>query len=371
MFDTIKYNRNNRIVKNIFTGVAVKLKLRKELFIILLTALYMLAGCSSAGNGAGKEAAQEVKVKNLTELKIPEGFEFTPPQELIFSNHDAEVKLFARDFAMGEAVYIEVEPLAGSFSGVKLEINGENVPLTSFHWGLRGFYGINPAAKSGKFKILFAYVNGDSGNSGRVGGTFDVKRTVFPSAQIRIDLGKFSDKDHYSDPENKKHIEESRKLRAEAFKSITTDAVSNGLSHPRDFHKITSEFWKGREYLSYRVKNGKRRQVSSRKSIHRGVDLRGREGEPVFTMADGLVVLSHDMFYEGKMVLIDHGNSIFSYYMHMHERKVQAGDRVKAGDLIGTVGSTGMSTAPHLHVSFVIRGTQVDPLSVLSLPVSN
>lgn len=347
------------------------MKLRKEMFIILLTTLYMLAGCSSAGNGSGKVAAEEVKLKNLTVLKMPEGFESAPAQELVFSNNEAAVKLFARDFAQGEAVYIEAEPQQGSFSGVKLEINGENIPLTPFHWGLRGFYGINPSGKSGNYKILFTYVNSESGETARISGTFEVKKTDFPSAQIRIDLGKFSDKAHYSDPENRKHIEESRELRAEAFKSITPDSISNVIAHPRDFHKITSEFWKGREYLSYKIKNGRRQQVSTRKSIHRGVDLRGREGEPVFAMADGLVVLSHDMFYEGKMVLIDHGSRIFSYYMHMHDRKVQAGDRVRAGDLIGTVGSTGMSTAPHLHVSFVIRGIQVDPLSVLSLPVSN
>jgi len=347
------------------------LKLRKAFPVLLLTGLYLLAGCSSAGKGAGKEAAEEVKVKNLTVLKIPEGFESAPAQVLIFSNNEAAVKLFARDFAQGEAVYIEAEPLRGSFSGAELEINGENIPLTSFHWGLRGFYGINPAGNSRNYKILFTYVNSESGKSARVSGTFEVKKTVFPSAQIRIDLGKFSDKAHYSDPENRKHIEESRELRAGAFKSITPDSISNALAHPRDFHRITSEFWKGREYLSYSVKNGRRQQVSSRKSIHRGIDLRGREGEPVFAMADGLVVLSHDMFYEGKMVLIDHGSRIFSYYMHMHDRSVQAGERVRAGDLIGTVGSTGMSTAPHLHVSFVIRGTQVDPLSVLSLPVSN
>ncbi len=97
--------------------------------------------------------------------------------------------------------------------------------------------------------------------------------------------------------------------------------------------------------------------------------MRGKSGEPVFAITDGLVVLSHDMFYEGKMVLIDHGNKIFSYYMHLSEREVQTGDRVKSGDIIGAVGSTGMSTAPHLHVSFLIRGVQVDPLSLFSLPV--
>ena len=127
-------------MKNYLCGGFDKLRSKKELLILLLTFVFLVTGCSSAGNGAGKDTAEEVKPKNLTVLKIPEGFEFTLPQEFVFSNHEAEVKLFARAFAQGEAVYIEVEPLAGSFSGAKLEINGENIPLTSFHWGLRGFY---------------------------------------------------------------------------------------------------------------------------------------------------------------------------------------------------------------------------------------
>jgi len=87
-------------------------------------------------------------------------------------------------------------------------------------------------------------------------------------------------------------------------------------------------------------------------------------------MADGLVVLSHKMFYEGNMVVIDHGNRVFSYYQHMDSRKVKEGDRVAAGDFIGTVGITGIVTGPHLHVALSIRDVHVNPLSILSLPVS-
>ena len=87
-------------------------------------------------------------------------------------------------------------------------------------------------------------------------------------------------------------------------------------------------------------------------------------------MADGIVVLSHTMFYEGNMVVVDHGNQVFSYYQHLESRKVKEGERVRAGDVIGGAGATGMVTGPHLHVAFSIRGVHVDPLSILSLPVS-
>ena len=87
-------------------------------------------------------------------------------------------------------------------------------------------------------------------------------------------------------------------------------------------------------------------------------------------MADGVVVLSHLMFFEGNMVVVDHGNRVFSYYMHMDSRGVAVGDRVMAGQKIGTVGSTGTSTGPHLHVALSIRGVHVDPMSLLWLPVT-
>jgi len=330
----------------------------------------MTLSCSGSVNGAGKNS-HGVPVKNRAVINTPEQYKPPVPEVISFSDNNVEINLFARFFAQGEAVYIEVSPAADSVYTAELFIQGITVPLTRFSWGYRGFYGISPSFKSGVLKTALFYRKEKGGEVKKITGSLKVSKTDFPKARIKVDLGKFSDKSYYMDPVHKKHIEESGKLRAEAFKSVNPDSISNVISHPRDFHKITSEFWKGREYLSYRIKNGKKRQVSVRKSTHRGLDLRGAKGEPVYAMADGVVVLSHDMFYEGKMVFIDHGNKIYSYYMHLSERNVQSGDRVKSGQLIGTVGSTGMSTAPHLHVSFVIRGVYVNPLSVLSLPVSN
>jgi murein DD-endopeptidase MepM/ murein hydrolase activator NlpD len=86
-------------------------------------------------------------------------------------------------------------------------------------------------------------------------------------------------------------------------------------------------------------------------------------------MAAGKVVLSQPMHYQGNFVIIDHGQKKYSYYMHLHKLLSEEGDMVKAGEQIGEVGSTGGSTAPHLHVSFLINNVHVDPLSLLSLPV--
>jgi murein DD-endopeptidase MepM/ murein hydrolase activator NlpD len=347
-----------------------KLKKGKQILSLSLVAVFLTLSCSGAVNGAGKKS-YKAPVKNSAVINLPEQYKPPVPEVITFSDNNVEIKLFARSFAQGEAVYVEVIPAAESLYSAELTIHGGKVPLTRFSWGYRGFYGISPSFKASVLKAALFYRKDKEGGENKITGSLKVSKTDFPKAQIKVDLGKFSDKSYYKDPVHKKHIEESWKLRSRAFKSITPDSISNALSHPRDFHKITSEFWKGREYLSYRIKNGKRRQVSVRKRIHRGLDLKGGRGEPVYAIADGKVELSHDMFYEGKMVLIDHGEKIFSYYMHMSERKVQAGDRVKSGQLIGEVGSTGMSTAPHLHVSFIIRGVHVNPLSVLSLPVSN
>ena len=67
--------------------------------------------------------------------------------------------------------------------------------------------------------------------------------------------------------------------------------------------------------------------------------------------------------------MIDHGNGIFTGYMHLSKFEVREGDRVKAGQLIGESGATGRARGAHLHLNLWIRGTPVDPLSLLSLPV--
>ncbi len=103
------------------------------------------------------------------------------------------------------------------------------------------------------------------------------------------------------------------------------------------------------------------------KSPHGGVDLRGDEGTPVLAANGGVVVLVDDFFFSGKSVVLDHGWGLFSMYGHLSAALVREGNRVPPGALIGRVGSTGRSTAPHLHWGIRLNGARVDPLALLRL----
>lgn len=99
------------------------------------------------------------------------------------------------------------------------------------------------------------------------------------------------------------------------------------------------------------------------KKMHSGIDFAAPIGTPIYATADGKVAVVDVKFSGyGKMVEIDHGFGYRSRYAHMHDFAVRTGQNIKRGDLIGYVGNTGMSTAPHLHYEVHINGVQVDPV---------
>jgi murein DD-endopeptidase MepM/ murein hydrolase activator NlpD len=99
------------------------------------------------------------------------------------------------------------------------------------------------------------------------------------------------------------------------------------------------------------------------KKMHSGIDFAAEIGTPIYATADGKVAVVDVKFSGyGKMVEVDHGFGYRSRYAHMHEFAVRPGQNLKRGDLIGYVGNTGMSTAPHLHYEVLINGEQVNPV---------
>jgi murein DD-endopeptidase MepM/ murein hydrolase activator NlpD len=97
--------------------------------------------------------------------------------------------------------------------------------------------------------------------------------------------------------------------------------------------------------------------------MHTGIDFAAVIGTPIYATADGTIDLLQNSFSGyGKMIEIDHGFGYRSRYAHMHGFAVRQGQRVKRGDLIGYVGDTGISTAPHLHYEVLINGVQVNPV---------
>ena len=94
---------------------------------------------------------------------------------------------------------------------------------------------------------------------------------------------------------------------------------------------------------------------------HKGVDLAAPTGTPVYATADGFVSKADWFSSYGKYISIEHGASLQTRFAHLSDMVVSAGDKVKKGDLIGYVGSTGRSTGPHLHYEVRVDGAAVDP----------
>ena len=115
-------------------------------------------------------------------------------------------------------------------------------------------------------------------------------------------------------------------------------------------------------YGSQRILNGKP------KWPHYGIDFAAEEGTEIKAMLDGVVTLAEpDLFYTGGTLIFDHGHGISTLYMHMKTLMVHKGQKVKQGDVIGTVGSTGRSTGAHLDVRLNWFQTRLDPATVLDI----
>ncbi len=111
---------------------------------------------------------------------------------------------------------------------------------------------------------------------------------------------------------------------------------------------------------------GIRRIINGRaEGAHTGVDLRAAEGTPVLACNAGVVVLSDELFFSGKSVILDHGGGIYSMYFHLSQAAVSEGEAVEKAAMIGSVGSTGRSTGPHLHWGIRMNGGRVNPFSLL------
>jgi len=115
-------------------------------------------------------------------------------------------------------------------------------------------------------------------------------------------------------------------------------------------------------YGSQRILNGKP------KWPHYGLDFAADEGTKIKAMLDGTVTLAEpDLFYTGGTLIFDHGHGISTLYMHMEKILVKKGQKVKQGDIIGTVGSTGRATGAHLDVRLNWFDIRLDPATVLDV----
>jgi murein DD-endopeptidase MepM/ murein hydrolase activator NlpD len=112
---------------------------------------------------------------------------------------------------------------------------------------------------------------------------------------------------------------------------------------------------------------GKKRVFNKKKKTqHLGNDFRAKVGEPVKASNDGKVVLTDDLFFTGRVVIVDHGLNIFSVYAHLEEMHVKVDSMIKKGQVLGLSGATGRVSGPHLHWGVKINSQWIDGFSLVN-----
>lgn len=142
--------------------------------------------------------------------------------------------------------------------------------------------------------------------------------------------------------------------------------VANARSGNTDLDALFTRFeWPAKGvisgvYGSQRILNG------VPKWPHYGLDIANETGTPVYAPVDGVVTMADDLYYSGNTLILDHGMRVFSTFLHMDTITVEVGETVKQGEQIGTIGSTGRSTGPHLDWRINLGKTRLDPQTIIS-----
>lgn len=153
------------------------------------------------------------------------------------------------------------------------------------------------------------------------------------------------------------HEEDLRIIRADKKKIVSSRNQFSALNHLWQKPIRPTEGPITGVYGSRRTYNGEER------NWHKGTDFAAPTGTPVKAPTDAKVALAlPNSFYNGNLIILDHGHQLFSIYAHLNSMTVEKGDEIRQGDIIGTVGSTGRSTGPHLHWGVYWRQMALDPL---------
>jgi Peptidase family M23 len=175
---------------------------------------------------------------------------------------------------------------------------------------------------------------------------FSVQRLTLPSTMVDLD------------PETERRaLSEGERLRT-LYRTITPERLWRGR-----WTRPVAGQEPGTGFGSRRIINGQPR------APHTGIDFAAPRGTPVVAANSGRVALLGDYFFPGRLVALDHGLGLYTLYFHLDTVTVTDGERVERGQTVGTVGSTGRATGPHLHFGAQAGVARVDPASLLGLDV--
>ena len=252
-------------------------------------------------------------------------------------------------------VQIDTRHLEPPISAMKMEFQKHEYPV--FHHPIKppiyrfGLIAIPFRQEPGSAELTLNWTNAAGDHFHRI--PFQIAAGKYRTDVLKVDPGRVNP----SKKNTKRAQKEARRVK-QIYAEGSIDGLWNGdFLLPMD-SKITSSFGNKRLF------NGKL------KSYHNGVDFRAPVGTPVFASNSGVVRLAENLFYSGKVVILDHGNLIFTIYAHLSKIEVKAGQQVEKGQQLGLTGATGRVSGPHLHWGVKVNGAAVNPIQFVKTMAS-
>ena len=261
-----------------------------------------------------------------------------------------EVSHRARAVHPGELVVIEVrpslQPVSVTATAFGREVRFFEAPPGGVWVGL---VGIDLTVEPGAYEVDVRAAVG-AGASVHAAYALQVEPKEFPTRRLRVNPNFVNPPQEVID-----RIQREAREVADVFQQASPERLWRGGFAAPVPGKPTSSF--GRRS----VFNGEARRP------HSGTDFRAGKGVPVKAPNAATVVLTGDLYFSGKVVILDHGWGLYSYFAHLSSVDVAEGDRVTRGHVVGRVGATGRVTGPHLHWTVRLNDARVDPLSLMAL----
>ncbi|HSR68485.1 MAG TPA: M23 family metallopeptidase [Acidobacteriota bacterium] len=267
---------------------------------------------------------------------------------------------------LGVEAPVTDHPEAGdgeSPAGSRLELR--DVRAAAFGSQVRGYrrdegrwevlLGIDLDVKPGTYPVevtaLLEESGPDSGRTLRTQHVLWIEDKTFPTRKLTV-APKYVD----PPPETQERIARESRLLVDLFHTSTPQRYWRGEFVAPVPGRVNRDSFGKRSIF-----NGKPR------SPHTGADFSAPSGTPVKAPNAGKVVLARDLYFAGRTVILDHGLGLYSFFAHLSEFKVDEGQMVERGEVLGLTGSTGRVTGPHLHYAVRLDNARVDPLALMEL----
>lgn len=279
---------------------------------------------------------------------------WTLPQRWLRIGTGASVAL-ALLLVAGIVDYVRMHTRVGELDRLREETSEQRAAIEDYAERMRQIS--DELARVGEFdRKLRVIANLEPGNAGTLPGIGGIDTAGF---EFGAATGLTRARRHERMLEGLEQLSEAAKRREESLA-----ALIDHLEHQTARLGATPSIWPTKGWITsgfgYRTS-----PFTGLRELHRGLDIAGRAGTPILAPADGRVRTAQNHRGLGKMVIVRHGYGVESLYGHLSEILVEPGQRIKRGERLGLMGSTGRSTGPHLHYQVNVNGVAVDPRSYI------